>query len=169
MHEEHDNSMATRTTGAIALRPTGNTQGSYLFYSLDTGRVLTRNQWTALPMPNEVIDHVQALARRDQANVAGLVFGDRHKNPLMDVSADFDEDHDAHISEGPDACHPNEINWDEYDLLDPALIDPEVSTVTNMDRTAIDDIAGVNNPQPMVVPTPIFSMKNPSMLTTMVI
>jgi len=25
-HEEHDNSMATRTTGAIALRPTGNAQ-----------------------------------------------------------------------------------------------------------------------------------------------
>ncbi len=26
-HEEHDNTMATRTTGAIALRPTGNAQG----------------------------------------------------------------------------------------------------------------------------------------------
>ena len=28
-HDEHDNSMATRTTGAIALRPTGNNQGGY--------------------------------------------------------------------------------------------------------------------------------------------
>jgi hypothetical protein len=29
-HEEHDNGMATRTTGAIALRPTGNlSQGGY--------------------------------------------------------------------------------------------------------------------------------------------
>ena len=26
-HEEHDNSMQLRTTGAIALRPTGNRQG----------------------------------------------------------------------------------------------------------------------------------------------
>jgi hypothetical protein len=44
VHEEHDNSMATRTTGAIALhptgntgaialRPTGNTQGGYYFFS----------------------------------------------------------------------------------------------------------------------------------------
>jgi hypothetical protein len=29
-HEEHDNSMAARTTGAIALRPTGNQQGGVL-------------------------------------------------------------------------------------------------------------------------------------------
>jgi hypothetical protein len=29
VHEDHDNSMHTRTTGAIALRPTGNAQGGY--------------------------------------------------------------------------------------------------------------------------------------------
>jgi hypothetical protein len=36
--------MATRTTGANALRPTGNAQGGYYFYSLDTGRGLNRNR-----------------------------------------------------------------------------------------------------------------------------
>jgi hypothetical protein len=35
-HEEHDNSMATRTKGAIALRPTGNAQGGHFFLSLAT-------------------------------------------------------------------------------------------------------------------------------------
>ena len=30
-HEDHDNTMATRTIGAIALRPTGNSQGGYYF------------------------------------------------------------------------------------------------------------------------------------------
>ena len=35
-HEEHDNSMHSRTTGAIALRPTGNVQGGYYFMSLMT-------------------------------------------------------------------------------------------------------------------------------------
>ena len=29
IHIEHDNSLAVHTTGAIALRPTGNTQGSH--------------------------------------------------------------------------------------------------------------------------------------------
>ena len=31
VHESHDNSMSSRTTGAIALRPTGNAQGGYYF------------------------------------------------------------------------------------------------------------------------------------------
>jgi len=30
-HEDHNNSMAPRTTGAILLRPTGNSQGGYCF------------------------------------------------------------------------------------------------------------------------------------------
>ena len=36
-HEEHDNSMNTQTTGAIALWPMGNSQGGYYFMSLTTG------------------------------------------------------------------------------------------------------------------------------------
>jgi hypothetical protein len=44
VHEEHDNSMATRTTSAIALRPTGGIeQGGYYFFSLTTGQMLNRN------------------------------------------------------------------------------------------------------------------------------
>ena len=39
-HEEHDNTMATRTTGAIALRPTGNGQGGY--YTIYTACALGR-------------------------------------------------------------------------------------------------------------------------------
>jgi hypothetical protein len=35
VHEEHNTSMATRTTGAIALRPTGKTQGGLLLFQLD--------------------------------------------------------------------------------------------------------------------------------------
>jgi hypothetical protein len=68
--------MATRTTGAIALRPTGKTQGGYYFYSLGTSRRLNRNRWTQLPMPAEVIDRVHALARRSNAS-NGLSFADR--------------------------------------------------------------------------------------------
>jgi hypothetical protein len=57
VHEQHDNSTATRrTTRAIALRPTGNTQGGYYFFSLSTGRQLNCNHWTTLPMPAEVIE-----------------------------------------------------------------------------------------------------------------
>jgi hypothetical protein len=37
VHEAHDHRMVTWTTGSIALRPTGNIQGGYMFYSLTTG------------------------------------------------------------------------------------------------------------------------------------
>jgi hypothetical protein len=35
VHESHDNSMSTRTTGAIALRPTGNLQGDTILWAND--------------------------------------------------------------------------------------------------------------------------------------
>ena len=92
-HEEHDNSMATRTTGAIALRPTGNQQGGYYFYSLTTGRRINRNRWTSLPMPNDVIDRVRNLGRQARANV-GILFTDRNSNPLQDDDDDAASDSD---------------------------------------------------------------------------
>jgi hypothetical protein len=68
-HEEHNNSMGAQTTGAIALRPTGNAQGGYYFLSLLSGRRLTRNRWTDLPMPQEVINRVHGvLAQRSNAD-----------------------------------------------------------------------------------------------------
>jgi hypothetical protein len=82
-HEEHDNSMHARTTGTIALRPTGNLQGGYYFFSLTTGRRLNRNNWTVIPMPNEVIDRVHTLARRSR-NDNGLTFLDRDGNNFLD-------------------------------------------------------------------------------------
>ena len=50
-HEEHDNSLNPHTIGALALRPTGNVQGGYFFFSLTTGKVINRMHWTTIPMP----------------------------------------------------------------------------------------------------------------------
>ena len=53
-HEEHDNTMASRTCAAISLRPTGNSQGGYYFMSLHTGAHINRNHRTALLLPSIV-------------------------------------------------------------------------------------------------------------------
>ena len=76
--------MLPRTIGAIALRPTGNAQGGYYFMSLSTGRVINRYRWTELPMPQNVIDHVQHIAILQQRN-PGLVFHDGNGNPLQEI------------------------------------------------------------------------------------
>ena len=56
------NTTKARTTGAITLNPTGNAQGSYHFMSLISGHRLSRMQWTVLPMPDNVIAAVEAMA-----------------------------------------------------------------------------------------------------------
>ena len=61
-HEEHNNSMNPRTVGALALHPTGNAQGSFYFMSILTGRVLNQIHGTALPMPDDVVDHIHRMA-----------------------------------------------------------------------------------------------------------
>ncbi len=60
------NTMRARTTGAIALTPTGNAQGGYNFLSLTTGWKLARQQWEGLPMPDGVIATVEEMARNEQ-------------------------------------------------------------------------------------------------------
>jgi hypothetical protein len=63
-HEEHSNNMRPRTIGATCLGPTGNEQGGHYFMSLMTGRRLYCEAWTELPMPQEAIECVNALGRR---------------------------------------------------------------------------------------------------------
>ena len=129
-HEEHDNTMATRTTGAIALRPTGNNQGGYYLYSLSTGKVLNRYHWTVLPMPNEVIDRVHVLARRAAAD---LTFADRDGAVIPNDDDDDDTDHDYVPDDDSDDDGGDDGDDDDgYDTDNDAnVIDPDV------------DIAGV--------------------------
>lgn len=95
-HEEHNNSLNTRTIGAIALRPTGNHQGGYYFMSLVTGRVVNRLHATKLPMPIEVITRVENLAIAQEMSTT-LAFGNRD-NRLIQQEID-DDSHTEDIYE----------------------------------------------------------------------
>ena len=81
-HEEHDNSLVSRTVGAIALRPTGNQQGGYFFTSLHTGRIINRLHATKLPMPAEVITRVDQLAQT-QNMLQSLAFRNQDNRLIM--------------------------------------------------------------------------------------
>ena len=126
-HEEHDNSMAARTIGAIALRLTGNTQGGYFFFSLTTGRVLNQGRWTSLPMPNEVIDRVHRMARQEHVN-NGLFFEDRSHNPLVDPDDDGQDDSTYHPGDEDDDMDDDDDNEDGDDH------DPDPPQDPNEDR-----------------------------------
>jgi hypothetical protein len=71
--EDNDptNITKARTTGAIALTPTGNAQGGYFFLSLTTGRKISRQQWDELPMPDGIIATVEHMAQTEQQPLLG--------------------------------------------------------------------------------------------------
>jgi hypothetical protein len=106
MHEEHDNSMQLQMTGAIMLCPTSNCQGGYYFMSLTTGCQLTQNQWTTLPMPQDVIDRVNTLGRCSHA-VGALTFTWHDGTPILDDTKDDDND-DSNYAPSELANHPDD-------------------------------------------------------------
>jgi hypothetical protein len=65
------NTPITRTTGAIALTPTGNAQGGQFLMSLATGRKLYRQQWDKLSMPDGVIATVEQMAQAENQPLLG--------------------------------------------------------------------------------------------------
>ena len=93
-HEEHDNSMGTRTVGAIETRPTCNVQGGYYFISLSTGQRITRREFTKLPMLSEVVDQVHRHARRVKANKKNIRFTDSMNRDLDVLYAELEDNDD---------------------------------------------------------------------------
>jgi hypothetical protein len=101
-HEEQDNSMQSRTTGAIALRPAGNAQGGCCFLSLTSGRRLSRSRWTALPSP---------CAWRDGSNITD----DKVDDDDDDDDSDCDPDDWEPDSESDDEFEEDESRDDDHD------------------------------------------------------
>ena len=145
-HEQHNNSMMSRTVGALALRPTGNAQGGFYFLSLSTGRVLNRLRAMALPMPDNVVDQVHQMARQQKAN-PGLLFGNQSVGTVndedMDDSSDDDED-DEYAPEDQDADDRQDAEDEDgphdYNYKDTGSIVSEHSEHADDDATDMGDI-----------------------------
>ena len=116
VHEKSDNTMRPRTVGAIALRPTGNEEGSYYFMSLETGRRLNRTHWTRLPMPEEVIQRVHQLADEARAE-QGLTFAWRDGTEM--INEDDDEAADPDYDPNEDDSDDDPLEYDSDDEPDP--------------------------------------------------
>jgi hypothetical protein len=84
VHEEDNprNSQIARTKGVIYLGPSGNLQGGFKFMALNTGKKIVRRIWDVIPMPDLVIDRVNALGR-DQ--LQQMTFTDRHGRLIGDI------------------------------------------------------------------------------------
>ena len=108
-HEKHNNSMEPRTSGAIALRPSGNKQGGHYSLSLHTGKRILRNHWTVLTMPNDVVDAVQRLAATSK-QAGGITFTNKGGNIITD-------DDDEEIEEAMDNDKPIPVPDDHHKII----------------------------------------------------
>ena len=88
-----DNSTKPRTSGAIALMSSGNLEGSWYYMLLVNEQIVKRTKATVLPIPNEVILHLNKLAlNRKTANVKSPVFENSHT--VFDDDDDVEDDND---------------------------------------------------------------------------
>jgi hypothetical protein len=158
--EEHDNSMPSHTTGAIALRPIGNAQGGYLFMSLTSGQHLNRYNWTVLPMPQDLINRVNILARR-QISDRGLFFTNCLGEALPNTDDDGTNDDSSYHPSVDESSNPldpssssssasNSDSSDEsYQLdsdADSSLATSDVGETLGKDLDTNSNISWITNP-----------------------
>ena len=141
------NTPRARSCGAIALDPTGNAQGDYIFMSLATAARISRHQRTALPMTDTVIARVHALGIADEQPLIqerGFVVEWRPDHPPIDDS-EYNRDYYPRRNAAVDAFSPHlfdPIDDNEADLLADAkahgVIDPADDSVA-LDQGANND------------------------------
>jgi hypothetical protein len=101
------NTMKSRTVGAIALTPTGGRRGEYNFMSLATGANVTSSSWTLLPIPDDTIARVEAIAHKEGQPLIqkqGLVF-EWSPGQGMDID-EYDRDYEPSDTEEDDDRQP---------------------------------------------------------------
>ena len=69
MDPDITNTTKPRTKWGICLGPTRNTQGSYKFMSLNTGKKILRRKFTEMPMAESVMNQIDKWAKRTVFNM----------------------------------------------------------------------------------------------------
>ena len=145
----HVNSMTPRTRGAIALLPTGNSTGSVKFWCLETKSIITRDKWTSLPMPMDVISRINAEADKQG-----------------EMTVDLSEEHTEHPPEDPlmqieQELAPQRVE-DPNESLPVPQAPPEDQSAPVYSPGALVPVPPVYQEEPLVTGTPEHLIENDS-------
>ena len=104
VHDETSptNTTTPRTTGAIALGSTYNQQGGYKFLNLNTGKIIHRRSFTAVPATKDVIARVEQFALKE------------NRPHILSFEHDIPMDEENKISENSDISDPE--NNDDFEI-----------------------------------------------------
>ena len=167
------NSTNRRTTGAIAMNPSGSAEGGYFFLSLLTGKRLSRQQFEVLPMPEWVIQHVEDMAEAEDQrlmNNGEALWEWRPGQEIEDFPAPTDDQVDDNVStDADDFCddagvfppnaapapaiapadlpHPNEPVRED-------IIAGPLGNLAENDIDLLDDVPNDAEPHPFLISDP---------------
>ena len=157
--------MYERTSGAIALMPSGNLEGSWYFYLLHNGEVVKRNKATTMPITDDIIAYLnsKAVGRKGKIhNIDKPLFEMGNQHIPID---DYDEDieFNAAGNDQPDVFHdipienlldnnfgeeyPYEHNQDNHQLNDD-INDNHVLDNNDINDNHIDNEITQSNVEP---------------------
>ena len=141
--EVHDdptptNSTLTRSLPAIALEPVGNFQGGYKFMSVNTGQVLTRYEWTEVPVPEQIIRRVEARAKKERkieksSDELPPLLEFVHRDKVIDDSGELHNNQGAMNTgtsgneQEPEPDHTTEKNDDDQEIISEEIEERETS------------------------------------------
>ena len=142
-----DNSNKSRTSGAIALMSAGNLEGSWYYMLLSNEQIVKRTKATVLPVPDEVITHLNKLSAnrkiRRQNNTNQPLF-EQSKRVIPDDGLDYDDDTIYNITNRR-ISSPVDAHSDE--LYDTVYEDVVYNEPMNIDTHAMDEVTDVNEAQ----------------------
>jgi hypothetical protein len=106
VYDGTSNDTKSRTLGAIALNPTGNSNSDYYFMSLATGCQIHRRSWTILPISDIAISRVEAIALEEGIPLVDNCHMISEYNPdeVVDESS-YDKDYALPTNDEPDSDH----------------------------------------------------------------
>jgi hypothetical protein len=178
VYDGTSNDTKSRTLGAIATNPTGNSSGDYYFMSLATGCRIHRRSWTIIPISDAVISRVEAIAKNENMPPVD------HNNILPEYDPDaivdpatYDRDYQPPGNPDPDSDHAlttDAYNDDSTDDDDDTIDDlghhpdfdddtPDAAVLPPVPIVEIEERPATVNPAPTeerthlpdtVIPTP---------------
>ena len=90
--DETNNSLDPRALDTIYLRPSGNVQGGYWAYDVNSAHRVHRMHGTAMPMTDSIIERINSLGKEYPE---GIIFGDaNNENTILDFDITENEDDD---------------------------------------------------------------------------
>ena len=124
VHEDNirTNTMAPRATRALAIGPDFNLQGSYRFYLLDSGKIVTRRNWDEMVVTADIIAKIEEVARdEDDMEVEFEYHGTIITTENKEEKNDDEDEGDIVIQQQPEQVQPaaRDEGVEDADPLDP--------------------------------------------------